>query len=57
MWPNAPCHSWGFLSSVNAVSVEEVASLGFQVENAYGYTLKIYIYLSLNGLPDGSGHE
>lgn len=57
VWPDVPCHSQGFLSSVHAVSVEEVASPVSQVENAHGHTLRIYIYLYLNGLPDGSGQE
>lgn len=56
------CVAWyslslpGKISSVNAVSVEEIASPICQIENAHGHTLRIYIYLSLNGLPDGSGH-
>ena len=43
VWLDTPCLSQGFLSSVDAVLVEEVASPVSQAENGHGHTLKIYI--------------
>lgn len=45
VWLDTPCLSQGFLSSVGAVLVEEVASPVSQAENGHGHTLKIYIKL------------
>ena len=55
--PDTPCPSQGFLSSVSAVLVEEVASRVSQVESGHGHTLKIYIKLFLNVLSDGIDHK
>lgn len=57
MQTDAPCPSHGFLSSVSAVLVQEVASAVSQAENGLGHSLKIDTHLSVSVLSDGTEHE